>query len=194
MSINKSIDILQMLNKHPRWPTHRHPPEFWEALGRSVATFGFLEEMIAKAIFAISGSKKIAELDDVEKEVQAWIKELQITLSYTLGILTKKYEKALEFNSTFKTEKTDLLIKDLKALIEWRNIFCHCSWGVPNENGKSFPLYMNSDGKVLETQVDIKLIEQVMRKTVELTCEVIESVTTQGYTFPGKAPGAIQSS
>lgn len=25
------------------FPTHRHEPVFWEVLGRTVATFGFLE-------------------------------------------------------------------------------------------------------------------------------------------------------
>jgi hypothetical protein len=28
-----------------QYPTHRHEPEFWEALGRCVATFGFLEDI-----------------------------------------------------------------------------------------------------------------------------------------------------
>ena len=30
------------------FPTHRHEAEFWEALGRGVATFGFLEEVLGK--------------------------------------------------------------------------------------------------------------------------------------------------
>jgi len=28
------------------FPTHRHDPMFWETLGQTVATFGFLEEML----------------------------------------------------------------------------------------------------------------------------------------------------
>jgi hypothetical protein len=31
----------------PDFPTNLHPPEFWEALGRAVATFGFLEEALS---------------------------------------------------------------------------------------------------------------------------------------------------
>ncbi|MCI0466534.1 MAG: hypothetical protein L0Y57_05950, partial [Beijerinckiaceae bacterium] len=36
-----------------QFPTHLHPPAFWEALGRVVATFGFLEETLGKAIFPL---------------------------------------------------------------------------------------------------------------------------------------------
>ena len=32
------------------FPTHRHKSEFWEKLGRAVATYGFLEEVLGKAI------------------------------------------------------------------------------------------------------------------------------------------------
>ena len=32
-------------------PLQGHAPEFWEALGRTVATYGFLEEALGKAIF-----------------------------------------------------------------------------------------------------------------------------------------------
>lgn len=31
-----------------RFPTHLHEPAFWESLGRAVATFGFLEEILGK--------------------------------------------------------------------------------------------------------------------------------------------------
>lgn len=41
------------------FPTHRHDPAFWEALGRTVATFGFLEEVLGKAIFAFTATRDI---------------------------------------------------------------------------------------------------------------------------------------
>ena len=45
------------LNKLPSlFPTHRHSPMFWEALGRTIATFGFLEEVLGKAIFAFTAT------------------------------------------------------------------------------------------------------------------------------------------
>ena len=43
------------------FPTQAHAPAFWEALGRAVATFGFLEETLGKAIFAYTGMRQIPE-------------------------------------------------------------------------------------------------------------------------------------
>ena len=45
--------------------THRHGAEFWEALGRAVATFGFLEWVLGRAIFALIGTRKISA-DQIE--------------------------------------------------------------------------------------------------------------------------------
>ncbi len=40
----------------PLFPTHRHDPAFWCSLGRAVATFGFLEEMLKRAVLALKGT------------------------------------------------------------------------------------------------------------------------------------------
>ena len=46
------------LDRLPRdFPTHRHDAACWEGLGRAVATFGFLEEILGKAIFALTGKR-----------------------------------------------------------------------------------------------------------------------------------------
>jgi hypothetical protein len=42
----------------PLFPTNRHQPDFWEALGRTIATFGFLELILAQAIFALTGTRR----------------------------------------------------------------------------------------------------------------------------------------
>jgi hypothetical protein len=36
---------------------------FWEALGRTIATFGFLEEVLGKAIFAFTATTQYQESD-----------------------------------------------------------------------------------------------------------------------------------
>lgn len=48
------------------YPTQRHEAYFWECLGRTVATFGFLEEVLTKAIFAFTATTNYPE-DEVEK-------------------------------------------------------------------------------------------------------------------------------
>jgi hypothetical protein len=49
------------------FPTQRHDAAFREALGRAVATFGFLEEVLGKAIFAFTATREIPP-DQVEIE------------------------------------------------------------------------------------------------------------------------------
>ena len=38
--------VVDLGNLPALFPTQRHSPIFWEALGRAIATFGFLEEML----------------------------------------------------------------------------------------------------------------------------------------------------
>ena len=44
-----------------RFPTHRHEAGFLEEPDRMVATFGFLEEVLGKAIFAFTGTRPYSE-------------------------------------------------------------------------------------------------------------------------------------
>ena len=44
-----------------KYPTYGHETAFWESLGRVVATFGFLEEVLSKAIFAFTATRPYNE-------------------------------------------------------------------------------------------------------------------------------------
>lgn len=76
------------------FPTHHHAGAFWEALGRTVATFGFLEETLAKAIFAFTGTREIPA-DEIEEEFEKWLSTLQKAVSDPLGGLIDAYGKAV---------------------------------------------------------------------------------------------------
>jgi hypothetical protein len=76
------------------FPTHRHDATFWEALGRVVATFGFLEEILGRAIFAYTGMRKRPE-DEIKSTYEEWVKTLQHALSDPLGNLIGAYCKAV---------------------------------------------------------------------------------------------------
>ena len=54
-----------------QFPTHLHPAEFWEALGRVVATFGFLEETLGKAIFSFTATREYPE-EELEPAFAGW--------------------------------------------------------------------------------------------------------------------------
>ena len=45
------------------FPTRLLAASFWEQLGRVVGTFGALEEVLGKAIFALTGTRRIEEAE-----------------------------------------------------------------------------------------------------------------------------------
>ena len=78
--------VIDRANLPADYPTHAHDPKFWEELGRTVAIFGFIEEMLGKAIFALTGTKEFDPEGDPEAFAK-WIKTLEKALTDQLGPL-----------------------------------------------------------------------------------------------------------
>lgn len=171
------------------FPTHRHAGAFWEALGRTVATFGFLEETIAKAIFAFTGTREMPA-HKIEAEFEKWLSTLQKALSDPLGGLIDAYGKAVRQHPDATLTNLQDLLDDLRKAAELRNVLCHGSWRVPDAAGRSIPHYVDRKNRVFETPIDAAYLDQVRRHVVELTCAVINSVSHMGWQFPGsQSPG-----
>lgn len=177
------------LQKH--FPTHQHSPLFGEHLGRTIATYGFLEEVLGKAIFAFTATREYAD-DKIDEAYKAWLPKLERALSDPLGGLADSYRKAVRDNpeSTIKNKNIDDLVEDIKRAAVIRNVLCHGSWQSPNIDGASVPLFVNRQREVFDTAIDISFLEQVQSHVAELACCVIDSVTHVGWQFPGSnGPG-----
>lgn len=172
------------------YPTHRHSAQFWEHLGRAVATFGFLEEVLGKAIFAFTATRRYDGTEEAEAAYEAWLPQLQQALTDQLWNLAEKYGKAVRSNTDSTISNIDELVNDIKEATKLRNVLCHGSWRMPDEAGKSLPLFVNKNNKKFETAIDIEFLRTVQRHIAELSCAVIDSVTHMGWRFPGGAgPG-----
>lgn len=173
------------------YPTHAHSAQFWEEMGRTVAVFGFLEEMLGKAIFALTGMKEF----DPEADPDAfgeWIKTLEKALTDQLGGLIIAYEKALAENDKTGAQDHAGLIEELKNAKDIRNVLCHGSWDKPDDQGKSVPKFVNRKLAVFETPVDIDFLQTTRKAVVNLTCDVLDSITSLGFQFPGSnGPGQV---
>jgi len=173
----------------PQFPTHRHSPQFWEQLGRTVATYGFLEEVLGKAIFAFTATRKYSS-DEIDAAYRAWLPQLEQALTDQLWSLAESYGKAARDNPATTTENIDDLVEHIKKAKVIRNVLCHGSWRTPNANGASVPQFVNRQKQVFDTAIDIAYLKQVQAHVVELACHVIDSVTHMGWQFPGGAgPG-----
>jgi hypothetical protein len=83
------------VNRLPvQYPTHLHSPKFWEALGRAVATFGFLEETIGRAIFAITGTREVPD-EEIDVALEQWETTLEAAISNPLVGRIEVYGKHL---------------------------------------------------------------------------------------------------
>ena len=166
------------------FPTHRHSAEFWEALGRTVATFGFLEEVLGKAIFSFTATRQYPE-KELEAEFEKWLPILEKALSDPLGGLIDSYGKAVRANGGATVADFDDLLKDLRQASTLRNVLCHGSWRASDDQGRSTPLFVDNKKQVFQDPVDVAYLQQVQRHAAELACAVINTVTQKGFQFPG---------
>lgn len=186
---NPNVYVIDRDKIHADFPTQFQTPTFWEELGRTVATFGFIEGELAKAIFALTGAQEFDPRADSEV-FNSWIKTLKRALTDQLGGLISSYEKALKENPRTRKHDFSRLIADLKKAKEIRNALCHGSWGKPNDQGCTVPMFVGRDLNIFATPVDVAFFKQTRVALRDIICDIIDSVTKVGYKFPGfDSPG-----
>jgi len=166
------------------FPTHKHEAAFWENLGRTIATFGFLEEILSKAIFSFTATKPYSEEEAMEA-YEKWLPQLENSLSDQIWNLTESYGKAVREHPQSTIENLDELLEHLKEASKIRNVLCHGSWRTPTSNGASIPFFVNRKKEIFETPIDNRFLLQVQKHVSELICSVINTVTHMGWQFPG---------
>lgn len=166
------------------FPTHLLAASFWEQLGRVVGTFGALEEVLGKAIFALTGTRRYDEME-VSQALEVWGKTLEHALKDPLGPLINSFGKAVREHPEATLQNLDDLLFALREASKLRNALCHGSWQSPDELGGSKPLFVDMHLNVLDTAVDVPFLQRTQRHAAELACEVISTVTHMGIQFPG---------
>lgn len=172
-----------------RFPSHKHEPSFWESLGRAVATFGFLEEVLGKAIFSFTATRPYKETE-IQQAYSKWLPKLEHALIDPLGNLIDVYGKAVRDHPGAEIDYFNDLLDDLREASQIRNVLCHGSWRLPDTNGASIPFFVNRQKEIFNSALDRQSIDQVQRHAANLECAVINTVTQMGWQFPGSAgPG-----
>lgn len=166
------------------FPTHLHTANFWERLGRTVATFGLLEEVLCKAIFAFTATRPYSHAD-INEAYEQWLPKLQRTLSDQLGGLIDTYGKSVREHPNAIISNLPELLDDMRAATKIRNVLCHGSWHRPDQNGGSIPFLVSRQNELFETPIDSAWLEQTREHVVTLICDVINTVTHMGWQFPG---------
>jgi hypothetical protein len=166
------------------YPTNFHDAVFWEWLGRTIGTYGFLEDTLGRAIFSFTGTRKYSE-EDAQKAYEEWLPTLKRALSDPLGGLIDSYSKAVRDHPDATISNFDDLVDDLRKAAVIRNVLCHGSWENPDEAGATTPRFFNRHTEKFETKVDFAFLQQVQRHVAQLTGVIVSSVTHMGWQFPG---------
>lgn len=186
MSAEETVNrmIVDRASLPEMFPTHRHASEFREHLGRAIASFGFLEEVLGKAIFAFTATRRYSP-DQIDPAYEAWLPKLERALTDQLVNLAESYGKAMRDNPDTTTENISDLVEQIKKAAVIRNVLCHGSWRTPNNNGASIPLFVSRNKEIFETAIDVAYLRQVQAHVAELSCSVVDTVTHMGWQFPG---------
>lgn len=171
------------------FPTHRHKAVFWEQLGRTVATFGYLEEVLGRAIFALTATREYSP-HEIDQAYAKWPGQLEHAAYDTLGGLINEYSSTLKSHHKLPVANSKKLIEDLRSASLLRNVLCHGSWQVPDAEGRSLPRFVDKKMNVFATPMDVAYLNQIRSQVVSLCCAVVETVSSLGLRFPGSAgPG-----
>lgn len=175
------------------WPTNAGPPAFWEELGRTVAAFTHLEDMLARAFFGLTGSRRYASMDEAAAAFPQWEKDLKEILADTLGALTAKLRRTFRDDDRVPDDVADTFLARLDALRVWRNALCHGSWQgfAPDGSVTLRHFRKGADGpEPLDDRLTLEDISAIRAEAAALTVDVVDIVSALGVRFPGtKLPG-----
>ena len=162
------------------WPTHKGSREFWEEIGRTVASFGFLEDTLARARFAVAGSRerKEDEIDEIFIQ-KKWIQSLEVSLYDNLNGLTKRIRKAFMDDGRIPQEVGAEIVERLERLKDWRNALCHGAWTHFAANGCANLRFIRKadDGpepEMLDGRLSREEIARIRTEVVDLTISLVK--------------------
>lgn len=171
------------------YPTHLMPSEFWENVGRTVASFGFLEDVLLRAIVALTYTREVSD-EELKSEISDAAKDLKMAVSDSLSPLIDRYVRLAKAHQAYPFSNLSDLEADLRSATKLRNVIAHGSWQAPDSQGRSVPHFVNRQGQAFETPIDIAFLHELQKHTAELAAAVVNSITLMGWAFPGTSgPG-----
>ena len=170
------------------WPTNRGSSAFWEQLGRTVATFSHLEDMMARAWFGLTATHEFEDMEQAEAAFPEWEKALKESLTDSLHSLTKKLTKAFHDDNRVPDERAGACLARLDEVRVWRNALCHGAWQGFREDGSvGLRHFRRGDEgpESLENPLNVETLSSIRAATVDLTADLVDILSAAGVHFPG---------
>ena len=114
------------------WPTKKGAPEFWEELGKTVASFAVLEDIVARVLVAITGSSEYEDEELNKEDVHGMMGQLNAGLGQpvydNLAFLIDRLEETpFPDEKNFGPMRAEL-VRRMRLVNPWRHAISRGVW------------------------------------------------------------------
>lgn len=155
---------------------HALPDDFAAALGRAVAGFGWLEEVIKRTIYVLD---RVRLADDLSQaDMQRWLRRISDIADDSMGTLVEQLDAALRRHPGVKgrDQLNDRLV-EIKLL---RNLLCHASWRPADQPGRWHPAFVNTHGQAFADDMGVEDLHRITADTRDLGHQIIQIMRDTG--------------
>ena len=159
-------------------PEARHdlPAAFAAALGQCVADFGWLEEVLKRAIHALETAPRAPEPG--EAELEAGLVRMDSLADDTLSTLIDHLDAAMRRRGGLADRHA--IGRALRALREDRNLVCHASWQPTVDPDRWHPAFVSHRGEVFAGNLGIAELRAIAARTREAGARIVAVMHAAG--------------
>ena len=170
------------------WPVDQGEPVFWQELGRTVATFGYLEDVLASTCYALLATPENATSarDEGDEAVSRWFNRMTRSQTDSMHGLTRELDRVLREDQRVPHAVREDLVTRLNKLRPWRNALCHGAWlGFGDDGSATLHHLYNDDGVpvAFPSKITLKDLSDIRARTVDTTIRVAEAASIGGAGF-----------
>ena len=144
---------------------HELPAALAAEIGWTIASFGHLEDMLKRVIFALDRHRLPGAIR--ESEYRGWLKRMDHVAADSMGTLIERLDQTLAREGLADPD----LIGQLDEVKTWRNLLCHAAWQ-PGDEGWE-PRFANTKGEVFKGTLDAADVEAIREMTLDSARRVL---------------------
>lgn len=152
------------------------PGDFAAALGQCVASFGWLEEVIKRAIYALDRARLADDL--TPEELQAWLTRIGGIADDSMGTLIEQLDAAMRRHPGLRDRNQ--ITDRLGEIRLYRNLLCHASWRPTDRKTHWHPAFVSAKGEVHDTAMTRADLDAIAQATLEAGTRVTAIMQATG--------------
>ena len=170
---------------HADWPLSWDHPAFWEELGKTVAAFGYLENELTSACYALTGPPadfKNLQPDQIEAHLK-WYAKVEGYRADAMFALVDRFDELLRKDGRVPHTVRSELRGRLDELRTWRNALCHGAWfGFSGDGAAVLAHYYREGKRVIQfpPMVTLQNLAELRGRIVDATIRVAEASSVAG--------------